>query len=198
MPVGKLARPPGLLKVMLIEFRCILYTLIMLAGGNIAMPRFEVGRTITFADGSTSRIYRETTSMREQPSDPVLLVVRFRLRLIGTNSLAHALFRFESLFNTVLFAAHRGFTTKLWLTDTDTGFYRGIYEWSGSDAAFDYAEVLKVVLAPWVEKGSFGYRVLEGPDRNSFLMGRLGVEEDERANLWWLPVRSGHGSSMRR
>ncbi|HKZ19329.1 MAG TPA: hypothetical protein VJQ57_04400 [Acidimicrobiia bacterium] len=184
---------------MLIEIRCILHTLIMLARGKIEMPRFEVGRTITFADGSTSRIYRETTSMKERPSfNRVLLVVRFRLRLIGTNRFAHALFRFESLFNTVLFAAHRGFRTKLWLTDTQTGFYRGVYEWSGSDAASDYAEVLRVVLAPWVEKGSFGCRVIEGSERSSFLKGRLEMEQKDVATLWWLPVRSGHGSSRRR
>lgn len=186
----------GLAKVMLIEIRCILQTLVMLATGKIEMPRGEVGRVVVFADGSTSMVYRETTLRTESPADPVLLVVRFRLRLIERNRVAHALFRFESLFNTVLFAAHRGFRTKLWLTDTNSGFYRGIYEWQRSDSAVEYAEVLRVVLAPWVEAGSFDYRVVDGPDREGFLDGRVEAEAvGDPGTLWWAPVeRSRYGS----
>ena len=196
MEVRKGTRPPSIIEVMLIELRCILQTLVMLATGKIGMPGGEVGRRIVFADGSTSRIYRETTSMTDVIADPVLLVVRFRLRLIGTNRLAHALFRLESLLNTLLFAAHRGFRTKLWLTDTATGFYRGIYEWEGFDAVADYAEVLRVVLAPWAEADSFRYRVIEGPDRESFLKGQVAAENpEETRELWWLPVEStGNGN----
>ena len=187
----EVARAPSLLNVMLIELRCMLRTLVMLAAGKIEMPGRERGRTITFSDGSSSRIYRETTLIAGRSVDPVLLVVRFRLRLIGTNRLAHALFRFESLFNTVLFAAHRGFRTKLWLTDLTTGFYRGVYEWDGLDSATEYAEVLRVVLRPWVEKDSFAYRFLERFDRDSYLDGQVdGVAENESAMLWWLPVPS--------
>lgn len=190
MTMRDVMRPrPSLLRVMLIEIRCILQTLAMLATGKIVMPRGEVGRIIVFADGSTSRVYRETTLRTGTAADSVLLVVRFRLKLIERNPVAHALFRFESLFNTVLFAAHRGFRTKLWLTDTTSGFYRGIYEWEGSGSAVEYAEVLRVVLAPWVEAASFGYRVLDGPDRDSFLDGRLEAEGvDDLGTLWWLPV----------
>lgn len=193
--VGEGARPPSPVNAMLAEIRCILQTLVLVATGKIGMPREEVGRMIVFADGSASRIYRETTLRTEGSSDAVLLVVRFRLKLIGRNRLAHALFRFESLFNTVLFAAHRGFRTKLWLTDTTTGFYRGIYEWEGSDAAVHYAEVLRVVLASWVEAGSFGYRVIEGTHRDRFLDGRVDAEEvDDSGALWWLPMeRTGNG-----
>lgn len=187
----EVARAPSLPNVMLIELWCMLRTLVMLAAGKIEMPGRERGRTITFSDGSSSRIYRETTLIAGRSVDPVLLVVRFRLRLIGTNRLAHALFRFESLFNTVLFAAHRGFRTKLWLTDLTTGFYRGVYEWDGLDSATEYAEVLRVVLRPWVEKDSFAYRILERFDRDSYLDGQVdGVAENESAMLWWLPVPS--------
>ncbi len=112
--------------MILAEIRCIVQTLFLVVTGTIGMPREEVGRVVVFADGSTSRIYRETTLRAERSYHPVLVVVRFRLRWIGTNQLAHALSGVESLFTTVLFAAHRGSRTKLWLTDTSTGFYRGI------------------------------------------------------------------------
>ncbi len=102
-------------------------------------------------------------------------MVGFRLRGIGTNRIWHALFRFESLFNTLLFAAHEGFHTKLWLTDLDTGYYRGIYEWRDPRSAVDYLETLRVVLRPWVEKGSFAYRVLE-MSRDDYLAGLIAAE----------------------
>jgi hypothetical protein len=120
-----------------------------------------------------------------------MLTVRFRLRLIGSSTVGHALFRFESLFNTLLFAAHRGFHTKLWLTDRATDYYRGIYEWQDAESAAAYAEILRVVLFPWVQTGSFAYRVTDGMQRPEFLEGQFVpdpslIPED----LWWLPERS--------
>jgi hypothetical protein len=155
------------------------------------MPREMVGREIVFADGTRSAIYRET-AMRDVGTSPqVMLTVRFRLRLIGSSTVGHALFRFESLFNTLLFAAHLGFHTKLWLTDRATDYYRGIYEWQDPESAEAYAEILRVVLSPWVEIGSFAYRIIEGTPRPEFLSGQVlpdssYVPED----LWWLPQRS--------
>jgi hypothetical protein len=173
------------------EFRCVLSTLALLMGGRIRMPREMVGREIVFADGSRSRIYRET-AMRDVGSSPeVMLAVRFRLRLIGSSRVGHALFRFESLFNTLLFAAHRGFHTKLWLTDRSTNYYRGIYEWQDADSAAEYAEVLRVVLSPWAVSGSFGYRVIERTRRTDYLEGQVEPDSsDISKDLWWLPRRS--------
>jgi hypothetical protein len=173
------------------EFRCVLSTLALLMRGRIRMPRDLVGREIVFADGTRSRIYRETV-MRAVGSPPeVMLAVRFRLRLIGSSRVGHALFRFESLFNTLLFAAHRGFHTKLWLTDRATNYYRGIYEWQDAVSAAEYAEVLRVVLSPWAVSGSFGYRVIERTRRCDYLAGEVEGDSSETVrDLWWLPRRS--------
>jgi hypothetical protein len=182
-----LAKPPRRLQVLLIELRCVLATLGMLALGRIRMPDDEKGRRVTFADGTTSTIYRETAIRRRTPGRSVVLVVRFRLRLIGTSRPWHALFRFESLFNTLLFAAHPGFQTKLWMSDPDTGFYRGVYEWNGSDEAAEYAQALRVVLTPWVEDGSFSHRIVPFSARARFLEGGWATRE-EGPGAWWLPV----------
>lgn len=177
------------LSVVRAEFRCVLATLSLLVRGQIRLPREMVGREIVFADGTRSEIYRET-AMRDVGTPPrVMLAVRFRLRLIGSSRVGHALFRFESLFNTVLFAAHRGFHTKLWLTDRRTNHYRGIYEWEDADSAAAYAEVLRVVLSPWVQTGSFAYRVIDRIRRPEFLEGQVVPDSPETPeNLWWLPV----------
>lgn len=178
------------LRVAVAEFRCAVVTIGLLVRHRLLLASSSVGMTVTFGDGSVSRVYRETV-LRGGPDDPnVVLVVGFRLRGMGTNRIWHALFRFESLFNTLLFAAHEGFHTKLWLTDLHTGYYRGIYEWRDPRSAVDYLETLRVVLRPWVEKGSFAYRVLE-MSRDDYLAGLLTTEQDvPAASLWWVPERA--------
>ena len=110
--------------------------------------------------------------MRAAPSaDPAVLVVRFRLRLLGHRRWAHAAFRFESLSNTPLVAGHDGFCSKLWMTDEETGVSRGIYQWDGAESATTSVETVRVVLAPWVVPGSFDYRVVADADRARFLEG---------------------------
>jgi len=184
------------LTVLAIEIRCAISTLGLIARCKLAQPTDLVGSHIEFADGSVSRIYRET-SMRDLPTRPqVMLAVRFRLRFIGSSRLLHALFRVESLFNTLLFAAHRGFLSKLWLTDPAMDCYRGIYEWENNESALEYAETLQIVLTPWVERGSFAYRIMNGVSRPDFLEGRLAdaVHEGDR---WWLPARAIAGTTRR-
>src|SRR5262245_59595008 len=100
---------------------CALVTAALLATRELELPRQNVGRRLSFADETTSRVYRETIRRGVPTRDPALLVVRFRLRLIGNNPLLHAAFRAESILNTVLFAGFRGFRSKLWCTDLQTG-----------------------------------------------------------------------------
>jgi hypothetical protein len=182
----------SVLSVLAIETRCALSTLGLMIRRRLAQPNDLVDSKIEFADGSVSRIYRETTLRGLETTPQVMLAVRFRLRFIGSSRLGHALFRFESLFNTLLFAAHRGFHSKLWLTDRATTYYRGIYEWEDSESALEYAETLRIVLAPWVQAGSFAYRIVKGVGRLDFLEGQLAVEHPvHEDDGWWLPRRAG-------
>jgi hypothetical protein len=176
-----------LAQVTLIEFRCALRTLSLLAAGRLKLPTAQVGRVVRFADGSTSTVYRETALVGGPATSDVVLAVTFRLRFVGTNRLLHTLFRVESMLNTLLFAGHAGFRTKLWMTDLDTGVYRGIYEWSGRTAAVDYLRVLRVVLLPWAQRESFGCRVMAAPSRAPYLAGSA-VPPGEDGDRWWRPV----------
>jgi hypothetical protein len=186
------APPVAFMTVFRVEFKCALRTLSLLLRDQIRMPNDLVGRELVFADGTRSAIFRETERRGVRTRQRVMLVVRFRLRLIGSSRAAHALFRFESVFNTLLFAAHRGFHTKLWLTDRTTDYYRGIYEWQDAESAVAYAEALRVVLSPWAQTGSFAFRVIDGVPRSEFLDGQVVPDSsDAPEDLWWLPVNSG-------
>ncbi|HEY6634189.1 MAG TPA: hypothetical protein VI141_01090 [Acidimicrobiia bacterium] len=174
-------------RVAITEVRCSVGTTALLLRHRLLLPATHVGTTVKFGDGSASRVYRETV-LRGVPGEPgVVIAVKFRLKGVGSSRIWHALFRLESLFNTLLFAAWVGFRTKLWLTDLETGYYRGIYEWQDGRSAMAYLETLDVVLRPWIERGSFAYRVIE-TSRNEYLGGLLHADGDSPATQWWLPV----------
>lgn len=161
--------------------RSAVKTVRLLAGGRLRSPHAWLGRRLTFADGTTSVVFRETAAVGMAVADPAVLVVQFRLRLICTNRLAHALFWRECLLHTPLFAGFPGFRTKLWLSDLQTGVYRGVYEWDGADRAVAYAETLARLLRLVSQRGYVRYHVVPGLRRNDLPAGMAGSNGRE----WW-------------
>jgi hypothetical protein len=161
----------------------------LLARHQLRWPRAHVGDRLQFQDGTTSRVFRET--ILEVPArEPALLVVQFRLRVLGRARLPHRLFRAESIANTPLFAGFPGFRSKLWLCDDATGTYRGIYEWDGADRATAYAETLSMLLRPVCAPGSVMYQVVAGTRRDEYLTHPESVPRSGATDRWW-QLRSG-------
>ena len=140
--------------------RCIWRSTLMLAGGSVHLPREWVERRIRFSDGTTGRVYRETSVDAVHHLDPCVLEVAFRLR--AARGFAHTLFEWESLLNTPLFVGFPGFRTKLWVAHDERGTYRGIYEWDGARRAESYARALWRLLELVSVPGSIRYTVLPG------------------------------------
>jgi hypothetical protein len=99
---------------------------------------------LRFGDGTSARVYRETVAGTGPVERPCILVVGFRLRAVRGRG--HALFRWESLLNTPLFAGFPGLVSKLWFAHDEHGVHRGLYEWDGPDRAEYYARCLWRVL----------------------------------------------------
>jgi hypothetical protein len=159
----------------------------LLLSRRLRLPRENVGRALAFADGSNSRVFRETVWTGPPTRDPALLVVRFQLRLVGRSRLLHAAFRKESIANTPLFAGFPGFRSKLWMSDAQTGVYRGLYEWDGAGPAASYATSLAALLRPVCVRGSVAFHVEPGVRRDEVLRGSAAVG-DARAtgpDQWW-------------
>lgn len=167
----------------------------LLAGGRLRTPSAWLRRRLTFADGTTSVVFRETAMVGVPVVDPAVLVVQFRLRLIGTNRVAHALFWGECLLHTPLFAGFPGFRTKLWLSDLQTGVYRGLYEWDGADRAIAYAETLARLLRLVSQRGSVRYHVVSGLRRDD-LPGGMVARSHRRE--WWRVVAMPSERTARR
>jgi hypothetical protein len=164
--------------------RCVASTAGLLARRKTHLSTENVGTQLSFADGTSARVYRETVIDLEEVRDPCVLAVSFRLRLIRGR--AHALFRAESLLNTPLFVGFPGFVSKLWMTHDEHGKYRGIYQWDGPDRAEHYARSLWRVLAIGSVPGSIRYMVLPGLHRNDFLEGSTAFgTPSETDKAWW-------------
>jgi hypothetical protein len=161
--------------------RCIATTGRLLARRAVHLPKRQVGRRLSFADGSSAVIYRETTLDRGDPIEPCVLVVSFRLRWV--RGWGHRLFRWESILNTPLFVGFPGFVSKLWLAHDQNGVYRGLYEWDGADRAEAYVRDLWWALALVSERDSIRHQVVPGLGRDALLDGCDALAGAERQ--WW-------------
>jgi hypothetical protein len=172
------------------EIRCIANTIRLLARRRIHMPAEHIGKRLSFADGTSARVYRETIVDRGETKDPCVLVVCFRLRAI--HGRGHDLFRAESLLNTPLFVGFPGYVSKLWLDHDEHGIYRGVYEWDGPGRAEYYARSLWRVLAVGSVQNSIRYKVLPELRRDEMLDAphRLDATALPDAGAWWRLVEA--------
>lgn len=175
--------------------RCAVRTAVLLTRRQIRQPTDKVGYRLHFADGTTTKVYRETSVDRRPPAEPAVLVVEFRLRWIR-REWAHALFRLESELNTVLFAGFPGFVSKLWCRHDERGVYRGFYEWDDPALAEAYVRALWWVLALVSVRGSIHYAILPGRHRDELLEDPHIAEEvsPEETDAWWRLSKVGGGS----
>jgi hypothetical protein len=164
--------------------QCVEETVRLIWQRRMHLPSQRRGMRLGFADGTSARVYRETVVDRGPTVDPCVLVVEFRLRAVRGRG--HAVFRWESLLNTPLFAGFPGFVSKLWLADDERGRYRGLYEWDGPRLAENYARALWRVLALVSVRGSIHYVVLPGLRRDE-LLERPRVLDGAAADAaaWW-------------
>jgi hypothetical protein len=169
--------------------RCIGTTVRLLLLHRTHLPRERVGMRLHFADGTSARVFRETTVDGVSAEDPCLLVVKFRLRLLRGRW--HKLFLTECILNTPLFVGFPGFMSKLWLDRDEREVYRGHYEWSDPGRAEHYARSLWRVLELVCEPGSIDYVVLPGCPRLQALQSPgILASSDKSGDSWWRVVES--------
>jgi hypothetical protein len=179
-------RPPVKLGVAVRALgRCVIRTAVLLARRRLHQPNQHVGTRWRFGDQSSAEIYRETMVEHGAIRSPTVLVVGFRLRHVRS-ARAHALFRLESVLNTVLFAGFPGFVSKLWFTHDDNQLYRGVYDWDDAELAEAYVGALWWVLAIVSVRGSIRYAILPALHRDD-LLATPGADASATASTgaWW-------------
>jgi hypothetical protein len=166
---------------------CAVRVVGLLCRRRMHLPDRWVRTRLRFADGSAAPVYRETAIDYGDATGRCVLVVTFTLRWV--HGWGHALFRAESLLNTVLFAGFPGLVSKLWLANDERERYRGVYEWDGPERADQYARALWRVLALVSVPGSIHYVVLPGLSRDDFLREQREPGEPAPGEAaWWRVV----------
>ncbi len=166
--------------------RCAIRTVGMISRRRLHEPTMNVGRRVEWADGTASTVYRETVAQGPATATPTTLVVSFRLRRVRSGWL-HALFRFESELNTMLFAGFPGFLSKLWFANDERGVYRGLYDWRDPASAEAYVRALWWALLAVSERDSIHYAALPGLRRDELLRDPSladAIAPDE-PTAWW-------------
>lgn len=132
----------------------------------------RIGTEYRIDRGGTYRIFRETRSQDGTVAPCSVLVVGFRLRVIGSNPAMHWLFQRVCLMTTPFWSGFRGFRVKLWMVDPETKNYLGIYEWAGDANALNYVETLVRVLRPISTRNSVWYELYPEQELDSYLLPR--------------------------
>jgi hypothetical protein len=168
---------------------CAVRVATLLCRRRMHLPARWVRTRLRFADGTSALVYRETVIDYGAVPGRCVLVVTFTLRAV--RGWGHAVFRAESLLNTVLFAGFPGLVSKLWLASDSRGRYRGVYEWDGPQRADQYARALWRVLALVSVPGSIHYVVLPGLARDGFAFDPPPSGEPAADGAaWWRVVGS--------
>lgn len=174
--------------------RCAVRTGALLLHRRLRQPSGNIGRVILFANGTSAAVYRETVIERGPTRAPTFLAVSFRLRLVRVGW-AHALFRAESVLNTVLFAGFPGLVSKLWLGHDEHGVYRGIYEWDDPALALGYVNALWWVLALVCVPGSVRFVIVPGQRRDEAVGNPALADLEGGEAAWWRPTAWSPGAA---
>jgi hypothetical protein len=155
---------------------------------ELIQPSDHVGARLAFADGTTSKVFRETRAVDFTMDEPTVLVIRFRLALLDDLAPLHRGFRHECVLHTPLFAGFPGFRSKLWLEDPKTRMYRGVYQWDGFEAAVAYAGRMVGLLAPFSNRHTARFHVARGVRLTDYLRDPATTSGDE-SDAWWRLTR---------
>jgi len=147
------------------------------AGGFVGLVRADaisrlkrrLGERYRPDRGGIYDVFRETDGDDGTTGVPAVLVVGFRLKLIGSNPVAHWIFQRVCLLTTPFWSGFRGFRVKLWMVDQGKKNYLGIYQWAGEVEARTYAEALCRVLRALSTTGSVWYDLEPNQELDHYL-----------------------------
>lgn len=120
--------------------------------------RDRIGQIYNLAGIGQYQLFRETVCRKAVEGPPVVLVIGFRLKCLGSNIWLHWLFQKVCIITTPFWCGLRGFGIKLWLVEPRTKSYLGIYEWHGQAAAQKYLDFLLPILGFFSVNKSIWYQ----------------------------------------
>ncbi len=126
---------------------------------KLHLRRERKGRAYHISGYGEYRVFRETVSLDNSSEKPVVIVIGFRLKLLGRNKFLHWLFQKVCIMTTPFWCGFKGFKVKLWMVKTNGYSYMGIYDWAGKDNAQTYVNWLTSILKPLSTTNSVWYKI---------------------------------------
>lgn len=155
---------------------CALVATARLLQGRLRRARPLVGKTLCMKDERKFEVFRHVTlDLGEdtgQAAAPAILVVRFEFARLSQRAN-----QLTSLIPIPLIAGFPGFRHKLWMVDSQTGCWQGVYEWANARAAQAYEQSFVFgVMNRRATPGSLFTELLPATSLGDFLEERLGDE----------------------
>jgi hypothetical protein len=141
--------------------------------GKLMLIKERKGLILEINGKGNYKVFRETRLVAKSEDEPIVLVVGFRLKLIGSNRVSHYLFQRICIITTPFWSGLPGFYVKLWMVDPQTKNYAGIYEWKGKDNAEEYVRLLLPVLRFFSVKGSVWSVLYANQQLDEYLKNRF-------------------------
>jgi len=142
---------------------------VLIFRGSLLMPRKRLGTLLEVENRGAYEIFRETVNAQRLQASPVVMVVGFRLKAIGSSPMLHYLFQRVCIITTPFWSGLPGFYIKLWMVDPVTKNYAGIYEWEGTGNAQVYMDNLIPVLQAVSVKDSVWHTVYNSRELETYV-----------------------------
>jgi hypothetical protein len=139
-------------------------TLLLFIGGRVQFNQSDVGRTILMGDGKTFEIFRRVMIKRISYHDSKprgLFIVRFTPTMDVQKNIR------LSKIMMLIFMGFKGFRSKFWCVDRETGMCQGIYEWDKLEDAERYSR--SIAMRNMTKRsipGTVSFSVLENSESN--------------------------------
>lgn len=157
----------------------ILRTIYLFLSRQVQFENSVVGEKITMADGKSFTIFRRVeigklTANRIDPQS--LFIIRFTPK---TDIKANIRLSRIMLF---IFMGFKGFCSKYWCVDENTGECQGIYEWAKIEDAERYSRSIAIRnMTKRSKPGSISYQILSNtPENRNWLITRTALNEKKQ------------------
>ena len=151
-------------------------TLGLFISGRVKFFSEDKGMEYTMEDGEVFSVFRHVKIKpgKKQKEHPEAV---FKIRFKPGNISAQKNIKFSCI-PMMIFMGFRGFRSKYWMVNYDSGLCQGIYEWQTYDEALNYSKSIAVkFMTNRSEQGTVNFEIIKQGDRKYFPFEKEAVND---------------------
>ena len=139
-------------------------TLLLLVSGRVQFSKEIIGATIVMSDGAKFKIFRRII-IKKFINDNIKPKGLFNVRFTPTMDIKKNIKLSKILM--LIFMGFKGFRSKYWCVNEDTGMCQGLYEWDKLEDAENYSKSIAVKnMTKRSKPDSISYKILDNTEEN--------------------------------